>query len=128
MTSAVAARRRWPGRLRAACVGVLLPAVSACAVLTATGAVAAPSCDRLVDGGVRDCNLRLGLDAYELVDQTVVELTPKQLELARGQRPLRELDPTPEQFGQIQGYCRSHGEIRRQIGLQRGLCEDAPRK
>ncbi len=87
---------------------------------------AAPSCDRLVDGGVRDCNMRLSLDSNELLEQTAVTLTPEQLELARKQRPLSELAPTAEQYGQIQAYCRSHGEIRRRIGIQQGLCVDPP--
>lgn len=78
--------------------------VAAALGLFAAGASAAPSCDRLVDGGVRDCNMRLSLDSNELLDQTAVTLTPEQLELARKQRPLRELAPTPEQFGQIQAY------------------------
>ncbi len=95
-------------------------------LLTAPDARAAPSCDRLVDGGVRDCNMRLSLDSNELLDQTAVILTPEQVELARKQRPLRELVPTPEQFGQIQSYCRSHGEIRRRIGLAQGLCAEPP--
>ena len=89
-------------------------------------ALALPSCDRLVDSGVRDCNLRLGLDTFELIDQGIVILTPRQLEMAKQQRPLHELDPTPEQFGQIQTYCRGHGEVRRNIGIARGLCQDPP--
>lgn len=100
--------------------------VAAALEVFAAGASAAPSCDRLVDGGVRDCNMRLSLDTNELLDQTAVTLTPEQLELARKQRPLRELAPTPEQFGQIQAYCRSHGEIRRRIGIQQGLCAESP--
>jgi len=53
-----------------------------------------------------------------------VVLNPAQLELAKRSRPLSELAPTPEQFGQIQVYCRRHGEIRREIGLSQGLCSD----
>jgi hypothetical protein len=87
-------------------------------------ALALPSCDRLIDSGVRDCNLRLGLDSFELIDQGIVILTSRQLDRARRQRPLHELDPTPEQFGQIQTYCRRHGEVRRDIGIARGLCQD----
>jgi hypothetical protein len=97
-----------------------------CLAASVSAAVAAPSCDRLIDGGVRDCNMRLSLDTNELLDQTAVTLTPEQLELARKQRPLRELAPTPEQYGQIQAYCRSHGEIRRRIGIQQGLCAEPP--
>ncbi|MBU3694095.1 MAG: hypothetical protein FGM40_04615 [Rhodocyclaceae bacterium] len=86
---------------------------------------ALPVCDRLVESGIHDCNLRLGLDTYELAEQDLVELTPRQRELALGQRPLHELDPTPAQFGQIQAYCRSHGEVRRRIATAKGLCGDA---
>jgi len=104
---------------------VMRSAVLTLGLVSATAVThAAPSCDRLVDGGVRDCNMRLSLDSNELLEQTAVTLTPEQLELARNQRPLRELAPTPEQFGQIQAYCRSHGEIRRRIGIQQGLCAD----
>lgn len=95
-------------------------------VTASRAALALPSCDRLIDGGVRDCNLRLDLDTYELIEQEVVTLTPRQLDLARQQRPLHELQPTPEQFGQIQTYCRGHGEVRRNIGIARGLCADPP--
>lgn len=85
---------------------------------------ALPTCDRLVESGIRDCNLRLRLDAYELSEQDGVVLTPQQREMARNQRPLHELDTTPEQFGEIQAYCRGHGEVRRRIGIAKGLCED----
>lgn len=101
--------------------------IASMAVGLALPALAAPSCDRLVDSGVRDCNMRLGLDAYELTEQTVVKLTPAQLDRAANQRPLRELELSPGQFGEVQAYCRSHGEIRRRIGIERGLCEDTPR-
>ena len=104
-------------------MGLLL---GACLCAGVPAALAAPSCDRLIDGGVRDCNMRLSLDAFELTDQSAVTLSPEQLELARNQRPLRELAPTPEQYGQIQAYCRSHGEIRRRIGIQQGLCAEPP--
>jgi len=87
---------------------------------------ALPTCDRLVESGIRDCNLRLGLDTYELTQQNVVELGSQQFEMALRQRPLHELDPTPAQFGQIQEYCRGHGEVRRQIGIASGVCQDPP--
>jgi len=94
------------------------------AALFAGAVAAAPTCDRLVDSGVRDCNLRLSLDTVELLDQDTVVLNPAQLDVAKRSRPLSELAPTPEQFGQIQVYCRRHGEIRREIGLSQGLCSD----
>lgn len=107
-------------------IGIFALGVGVADLVLAPQALAASSCDRLVDGGVRDCNMRLSLDSHELLDQTTVTLTPPQLEQARNQRPLRELEPTPEQFGQIQVYCRSHGEIRRRIGIQQGLCAETP--
>lgn len=126
-----AEHRSWPGlshpRLPRARAALLLMACLAGAMAPRLPASAAVSCDRLVDSGVRDCNTRLSLDTHELLEQTTVSLTPEQVEQARRQRPLRELAPSPEQFGQIQTYCRSHGEIRRRIGLERGLCEDTPR-
>jgi len=106
---------------------VMRSAVLTLGLVSATAVThAAPSCDRLVDGGVRDCNMRLGLDAYELTEQTVVKLTPAQLDRAANQRPLRELELSPGQFGEVQAYCRSHGEIRRRIGIQQGLCAEPP--
>jgi hypothetical protein len=103
---------------------VRLAAMLVSTVLAAAppAARALPTCDRLVETGIHDCNLRLRHDAYELADQTGVELTPQQREMALNQRPLHELDPTPAQFGQIQAYCRGHGEVRRRIGVAKGLC------
>lgn len=110
---------RLPGlAIRLGAAGML--SVSPCAAL------ALPSCDRLVESGIRDCNLRLGLDTYELTQQDVVQLTPRQREQALRQRPMHELDLTPAQFGQVQEYCRGHGEIRRRIGINQGVCADPP--
>lgn len=94
--------------------------------LAPTLAFAEGSCERLVARGVADCHLRLSLDAQELLLQEQVRLSPEQKAIAARERPLHELDPTPEQVGQIQEYCRSHGEIRRRIGIQQGLCSDEP--
>jgi len=110
----------WPAR-HAACPGVFI-----LLALLPFDAFALPTCDRLIESGIRDCNLRLGLDTYELTQQEVVPLSPQQRERALGQRPLHELDLTPAQFGQIQEYCRGHGEIRRRIGISQGVCADPP--
>jgi len=120
--------RLLPRSIHPGVAALSLARLGAAALLAAMpcAALALPTCDRLVESGIHDCNLRLGLDTYELTQQDVVQLTPQQLEQALGQRPMHELGLSPAQFGQVQDYCRGHGEIRRRIGIGQGVCADPP--